>query len=110
VPIAPDSYSFYGEDLLPNFDALPTWAYATPHNIQLQTPQAETCDSCHGNADLFLTIDKVDPAEVEANRDIIVDQVPPPVDAYEQDATPVNTPVITNTTTITTTSTQSETD
>ena len=54
VPIDPESFAYYGEDLLPNFDALPTWKYATPHNIQRNTPQTETCDACHGNADLFL--------------------------------------------------------
>jgi thiosulfate/3-mercaptopyruvate sulfurtransferase len=49
VPIDPESFAYYGEDLLPNFDALPTWKYATPHNIQRNTPQTETCDACHGN-------------------------------------------------------------
>ena len=52
-------------------------AYATPHNIQLQTPQNETCGSCHGNAEIFLTEDKVNPEELEANRDVIVESVPP---------------------------------
>jgi thiosulfate/3-mercaptopyruvate sulfurtransferase len=76
IPIAPTSYEFYGENLLPNFNALPTWAYATPHNIQTTTPQAETCNACHGNVELFLTIDKVRPEELEANRDVIVETVP----------------------------------
>ena len=34
VPIDPDNFAFYGKDVLANFDALPTWKYATPHNIQ----------------------------------------------------------------------------
>ncbi len=34
VPIDTESFAYYGEDLLPNFDAVPTWKYATPHNIQ----------------------------------------------------------------------------
>ena len=42
VPVAPTSFEYYGEDLLPNFDALPTWVYATPHNIQRITPQNES--------------------------------------------------------------------
>ena len=79
VPIDPDSYAFYGEDLLSNFDALPTWVYATPHNIQLKTPQAETCNACHGNPALFLTADKVAPEELEANRNIIIETVPAPI-------------------------------
>jgi hypothetical protein len=84
VPVAPTSFSFYGEDLLPNFNALSTWAYATPHNIQLNTPQTESCNACHGNLDLFLTIDKVKPEEVEANLNVIVDQVPSPVEEPTQ--------------------------
>lgn len=76
VPARPDSYSFYGENLLPNFNVLPTWVYATPHNIQLKTPQNESCNACHGNADLFLTADKVLEDELTANRSVIVDVVP----------------------------------
>jgi len=55
VPVLPDIFAFYGDNLLPNFDKVPMWKYATPHNIQLTTAQNESCDSCHGNADLFLT-------------------------------------------------------
>jgi thiosulfate/3-mercaptopyruvate sulfurtransferase len=76
VPIAEDSFAYYGEDLLTNFDALPTWAYATPHNIQRVTPQNSSCDSCHGNAEIFLTIDKVYPNEIEANQAVIVTEIP----------------------------------
>lgn len=76
IPVDPTSYSYYGGDLLPNFNLLPTWAYATPHNIQASTPQAETCNACHGNPDLFLTADKVRPEELEANLDIIIQEVP----------------------------------
>ncbi len=76
VPIDPESFAFYGEDLLPNFDALPTWKYATPHNIQRNTPQTETCDACHGNAEIFLTADDVLPEELEANKDVIVEEAP----------------------------------
>jgi thiosulfate/3-mercaptopyruvate sulfurtransferase len=76
VPIDPESFEYYGEDLLPNFDAVPTWKYATPHNIQRNTPQTETCNNCHGNAEFFLTADDVDPAEREANQDVIVEELP----------------------------------
>ncbi len=76
VPIAKDSYEFYGVDLLPNYDALPTWTYATPHNIQLKTPQAESCEACHDNPDLFLTIDKVAEDEVQANLPVMMPSVP----------------------------------
>lgn len=79
VPVAPDSYAFYGENLLPNFNNLPTWTYATPHNIQRITPQNQKCDNCHGNPALFLTADKVAPAELDANQPIIVTNPPPAV-------------------------------
>jgi hypothetical protein len=76
VPIAPTSFEFYGENLLTNFDAMPTWVYATPHNIQLNTPQTESCDACHGNPEWFLTADKVLPEEMEANEAVMLEQVP----------------------------------
>jgi len=76
VPVSHDSFAFYGEDLLVNYDALPTWVYATPHNIQLETPQTEDCNSCHGNPDIFLTADKVNPVELNANLPVIVDTIP----------------------------------
>jgi hypothetical protein len=80
VPSSSDSFSFYGENLLPNFNALSTWVYATPHNIQRIAPQAESCNACHGNPDIFLTIDKINPEEVDANQNVIVNEVPAPVE------------------------------
>lgn len=95
VPIDIDSFSFYGENLLPNFNNLPTWSYATPHNIQRNTPQTESCEGCHGNDDIFLTVDKVAPEEREANVNIIVDHAPPLPEGYtpttvEETETPNN--------------------
>jgi thiosulfate/3-mercaptopyruvate sulfurtransferase len=78
VPIDRDSFSFYGENLLPEYDSLPTFAYATPHNIQRNTPQNASCDACHGNEALFLTADKVPADELAANQDVIVDVIPGP--------------------------------
>ena len=80
VPVARDSFSDYGENLLPNFDALPTWKYATPHTIQRITPQNESCNACHGNADVFLTAGDVAPEELNANRRVIVEEIPAPVE------------------------------
>jgi hypothetical protein len=76
VPVAPDSFSYYGEDLLPKFDAQPTWKYATPHTIQRITPQNRSCNACHGSADVFLTAADVAPEELSANRRVIVDVIP----------------------------------
>lgn len=74
VPIDPKTFEYYGDDLLPNFAARPTWAYATPHTIQRRAPQAETCNNCHGNSEIFLTKDDLLPYEIEANQDVVVDQ------------------------------------
>ena len=77
VPVAPTSFEFYGEELLSNFNALPTWTYATPHNIQRNTPQNESCEACHGSPEFFLTEDKVAPADIAANQAVIVASPPP---------------------------------
>jgi hypothetical protein len=78
VPIDPESFAHYGEDLLLSFDALPTSVYATPLDIQRNTPQTEMCDAFHANADLFLTVDENLDYEIEANSDVIVEEIPPP--------------------------------
>ena len=78
VPVDPDSFAYYGDDLLSDFNSLPTWVYATPHNIQRNTPQNESCDACHGNDAIFLTADKVSEGELEANQPVILDEVPNP--------------------------------
>ncbi len=76
IPIDTQSFAYYGDNLLPNFNNLPTWKYATPHNVQRNTPQTSSCSNCHGNADLFLTTDKVKPEELEANKSVIVSNPP----------------------------------
>jgi hypothetical protein len=92
VPAHPDAYEFYGENLLPNFDALPTWVYSTPHNIQKNTPQNASCESCHAeDVNIFLTADKVKPEELAANASVIVDGPPPLVDMEKMASAP-NTP------------------
>ncbi len=76
VPVTQDIFGFYGEDMLPDFDAVPTWKYATPHNIQRETEQNSECTNCHGNAELFLTAEDVLPEELDANQSVIVPEVP----------------------------------
>ena len=83
VPIAPDSFESYGENLLVNFLNRPAWTYASPHNIQRNTPQTESCTNCHGNDAVFLTADKVAEAELAANRSVMVDAAPPLPAGYE---------------------------
>jgi len=62
---------------LTNFTDRPTWTYATPHNIQLITPQAERCSNCHDDESLFLSSDNMlNSIEAEANADIMVEELP----------------------------------
>ena len=76
VPVGPDTCDYYGSNLLPEFDAVSTWKLATPHNIQLHTPQNESCDACHGNRELFLTEEDVAVEERQANKDVVVEELP----------------------------------
>ncbi len=76
VPTCAGTCDFYGDSLFPNFNAVSTWKYATPHNIQLHTPQNESCDACHGNSEIFLTGGDIRPEEKEANKGVIVEDIP----------------------------------
>ncbi len=67
------------ESLLSNFDALPTWSYASPHNVRRKTPQNKNCiDTCHGNAMLYLLkgSDDIPEGEEKANEAVALDSVP----------------------------------
>jgi len=83
APVVPDTFAYYGENLLPEFDNEPTWKYATPHNIQLKTPQTERCNACHGNEALFLTAKDVAAAEAAANQKVIVTEIPVVIEGEE---------------------------
>jgi hypothetical protein len=72
VPVSRETFDFYVKDGLTNFDVLPTWKLATPHNIQRKTPQTESCKSCHGKNELFLIEQDVPPEERAANQGVIV--------------------------------------
>ncbi len=80
VPVAESTFDYYGEGALGNFDALPTFKYATPHTIKRVTRQTENgCSSCHGNRDIFLTEDdlqRLSAAEQAANQDVVVTEIP----------------------------------
>ena len=78
VPVDPESFKFYVADGLSNFDALPTWKMATPHNIRRQTPQNQTCNNCHGNETMFLRQADVADKYADANRSVVViaEQIP----------------------------------
>ncbi len=40
------------------------------------TPQNQECNSCHGNAELFLSAGDVFPEELAANQAVIVEEIP----------------------------------
>lgn len=72
VPVDHGTFDFYVKNGLSNFNKLPTWKMATPHNIRRKTPQNESCNACHGNEKLFLMEKDVKPDYLEANRGVIV--------------------------------------
>jgi len=76
APATPGLFDYYGDNLLPDFDSVPTWKYTTPHNMRRITPQNESCNNCHGQDDLFLLAKDVDPAERAANSAVIVEKAP----------------------------------
>ncbi len=91
APVAPSSYDNWGaEGTLVDFDALPTWKFATPHSIRRWTERTEVSGddgcaaSCHigapmgdpANVMYYLFEDYVNsnwPLEVEANQPVFVD-------------------------------------
>lgn len=84
IPIAPDSFEPWGLEM-PEYAATPTWRMATPHNIQRNTPQTESCENCHASLDLYLTTEYINEQielglmvnqELEANAPVIVDDIP----------------------------------
>lgn len=80
VPVARDTFAFYGPNLLKNFDSVPTFKYATPHSIARRTAQNASCDACHGNPALFLQEKDVPADELTANKDVIVRRLPMPME------------------------------
>jgi hypothetical protein len=53
VPIDADVFTYDEEGtpmpgLIPDLAALPTWKYASPHNIVRRTAITTSCDNCHG--------------------------------------------------------------
>lgn len=72
VPVDQESFKFYVKYGLKNFDKLPTWKLATPHNIRRQTPQNRNCNACHGNKNLFLLKKDVKEKYLKANKDVFM--------------------------------------
>jgi thiosulfate/3-mercaptopyruvate sulfurtransferase len=79
IPVDQGLFSYYLDGALTDFDSGPTWKMATPHTIQRNTPQNESCDSCHGNTELFLREAEVRGKYRRANQNVVVpDSMIPP--------------------------------
>ncbi|MBW2147572.1 MAG: hypothetical protein JRI22_11180 [Deltaproteobacteria bacterium] len=75
VPATFDIYDYYVKDGMDpvDFYTLPTWKYASPHNIRRTTEHSKNCNNCHGNEDLFLSESDMYPKKnIKANRALIV--------------------------------------
>lgn len=59
------------EHTLANFDRVPTWKTATPHNIQRVTARSSSCAACHNNPNLFLRLRDLDPDDAQANGNVV---------------------------------------
>ena len=83
IPIIQDTFAEWGVSDLPNFDSVPTWKYATPHNIQRWTARTDTTggisscgEKCHDRADppvlnTYLRESDLDDYEINANQSVI---------------------------------------
>jgi hypothetical protein len=87
IPAQKDLFKGFVPDGLSNFDTLPTWMPATPHNIQRQTVQNKSCNACHGQWDLYLMTKDVESSDRVANRPVIVPpkNIPKPIVESEEE-------------------------
>jgi thiosulfate/3-mercaptopyruvate sulfurtransferase len=65
-------FDHYIKDGFPNFDKVPTWKRASPHNIQRKTWRNQNCNHCHGQRDLFLSEADLLDYEKGANAPVVV--------------------------------------
>ena len=85
APVDPSTFADWGLALT-NFAALPTWKYASPHNIRRNTPQTDTTGTgscaavCHNSETVFLRAADLRDYEVEANAGVVVPDGPAPWD------------------------------
>lgn len=87
IPVVPDTYAGWGyAGGMPNYDAAPTWKYASPHNIQRWTARTDTTggqscsNACHNSPatteGFFLRQVDLAPGEEAANAPYIVPDTP----------------------------------
>ncbi|MEN8231355.1 MAG: rhodanese-like domain-containing protein [Thermodesulfobacteriota bacterium] len=86
-------FDFYVKNAFTNFDKVPTWKRASPHNIQRKTWQTANCNNCHGNRDLFLADADLLDYENKANASVVVPDNKIPV--ARKKTTPIKLPDVT---------------
>ncbi|MCR3923191.1 MAG: cytochrome c family protein [Firmicutes bacterium] len=75
IPTTADTFEpLDGE--IPNYDLYPNWKYSPTHNIQRNTIQNESCDSCHGNQYIFLREEDLRDNDSKANQQLVVPKIP----------------------------------
>ncbi len=84
IPVTEDTFDPWGVSDLANYESMPTWKYASPHNIRRFTARTDTtggvngCDGCHDTPDeggWFLRqadLDTLSAREAAANEALIV--------------------------------------
>lgn len=84
VPLQQDTYASWGNgaETLTNFDEVPTWKYATPHNIKRWTARTDTTglnncwENCHNNwvpaLDTYLRAEDLLDYEINANQQVLM--------------------------------------
>jgi len=79
-PSDPEVFDYYIKKGFPNFDKVPTWKRASPHNIQRRTWRNQNCNHCHGQRDIFLSEADLLDYEKAANAAVVVPdgEVPEP--------------------------------
>jgi thiosulfate/3-mercaptopyruvate sulfurtransferase len=85
-------FDYYVKDAFTNFDKVPTWKRASPHNIQRKTWQTANCNNCHGNRELFLSAADLLDYEQKANAHVIVSDSKLP--AKKEKTTPIKLPYV----------------
>lgn len=71
MPTVATSFDAVEKDMLPNYDNISNWKYSPTHNIQKDTFQNESCESCHENNKLFLNENDLWESDSEANKKLI---------------------------------------
>lgn len=72
IPVDRQLFAHYLDDALVNFDTVPNWKRASPHNILRKTWQTANCNHCHGNRELFLSDADLLDDEKSANQAVVV--------------------------------------